>query len=167
MPMESYVHNPQLFRRHFAGKSLEAFRGKRTQRGRGIAFSFLKRIAVPLLSAAAPHIVGAASSLARRLTAKAFPKHKRMQRIVGDVVRTGAGAAVAQVQKRGTTTKARSGAAALQPQTKQKRKQSATTTSTSRKTTRGRRTIAAAVANLSKHLGASVHSVAGELRLVF
>ena len=150
MPMESYVHNPQIFRRHFSGKSLEAFRGKRTQRGRGIAFSFLKRIAVPLLSAAAPHIVGAASSLARRLTAKAFPKHKRMERIVGDVVRTGAGAAVAQVQKRtaavkrGSTTKARSGAAAaVQPQKKQKRKHSATTTTTSTKTTRGRRTVAA------------------------
>ena len=140
MPMESYVHNPQLFRRHFAGKSLEAFRGKRTQRGRGIAFSFLKRIAVPLLSAAAPHIVGAASSLARRLTAKAFPKHKRMQRIVGDVVRTGAGAAVAQVQKR-TAVKRGTKAGSTQQQ-KKRGKQKATTKTTSTKTTR--RTVAVA-----------------------
>ena len=138
MPMESYVHNPQLFRRHFAGKSLEAFRGKRTQRGRGIAFSFLKRIAVPLLSAAAPHIVGAASSLARRLTAKAFPKHKRMQRIVGDVVRTGAGAAVAQVQKR-TAVKRGTKAGSTQQQ-KKRGKQKATTKTT-------RRTVAVAKRN--------------------
>jgi hypothetical protein len=84
---------------------MTAFRGKRVQRGRGVAFSFLKRIAVPLLTAAAPHIVGAASSLARRLTAKAFPKQKGMQRIVGNVVRAGAGAAVASAQKRAAKRK--------------------------------------------------------------
>ena len=129
MQMNSYVHNPQLFRRHFAGKSLEAFRGKRVQRGRGLAYSFLKRVAVPLLSAAAPHIVGAASSLARRLTAKAFPKHKRMQRIVGDVVRSGAGAAVAHVQKRATRKRsANLSSAAASPPTKKKRRKTTTTT---------------------------------------
>ena len=137
--MNSYVHNPQLFRRHFAGKSLEAFRGKRVQRGRGLAYSFLKRVAVPLLSAAAPHIVGAASSLARRLTAKAFPKHKRMQRIVGDVVRSGAGAAVAHVQKRATRKRSAnsSSAAAVSP-SKKKRKKTTTTTTTTAKRTRGK-----------------------------
>ena len=133
MQMNSYVHNPQLFRRHFAGKSLEAFRGKRVQRGRGLAYSFLKRVAVPLLSAAAPHIVGAASSLARRLTAKAFPKHKRMQRIVGDVVRSGAGAAVAHVQKRATRKRsANLSSAAASPPTKKKRRKTTTTTARTR-----------------------------------
>ena len=137
MQMNSYVHNPQLFRRHFAGKSLEAFRGKRVQRGRGLAYSFLKRVAVPLLSAAAPHIVGAASSLARRLTAKAFPKHKRMQRIVGDVVRSGAGAAVAHVQKRATRKRsANLSSAAASPSTKKKRRKTTTTTTAAR--TRGK-----------------------------
>ena len=133
MPMQSYVHNPQLFRRHFSGKSLEAFNGKRIQRGRGVAFSFLKRIAVPLLNSAAPHIVGAASSLARRLTAKAFPKHKRMQRIVGDVVRTGTGAAVTHVQKR-ATVKRGTKAGSASPRKKPKQNASRTSIKTARRT---------------------------------
>ena len=97
--MKSYVHDPSLFQRHFAGKALPAFKGKQIQRGRGAAFSFIKRLAIPLLQAVAPHIAGAASSLARKAVTKVFPKHKKMQKVVGDVVRVGAGAAVNQVQK--------------------------------------------------------------------
>ena len=103
--MKSYVHDPQLFRRHFSGKALPAFQGKRIQRGNGLMFSFAKRLAVPLLQAVAPHVAGAASSLAKKAVSKVFPKHKKMQRIVGDVVRVGAGAAVNQVQKRKRTRK--------------------------------------------------------------
>ena len=98
--MKSYVHDPELFRRHFSGKALTAFQGKRIQRGNGLVFSFAKRLAVPLLQAVAPHIAGAASTLAKKAVSKVFPKHKKMQQVVGDVVRMGAGAAVNEVQKR-------------------------------------------------------------------
>lgn len=116
--MKNYTHDPHLYRRHFAGSALSllsssspSFKGKRIQRGRGVggaAFSFLRRLAVPLLQAAAPHIAGAASSLARKAVRKVFPKHKKMQRIVGKAVRVGAGAAMrtagAQRRKRSVGT---------------------------------------------------------------
>ena len=90
-----YVHNPDIFKRHFIGKAMPYFKGQRIQRGNSALFSIIKRLAVPSLSAAAPHIAGAASSLAR----KVFPKHKKMQRAVGDVVRAGASTAVGSYKR--------------------------------------------------------------------
>ena len=128
--MKSYVHDPQLFRRHFAGKALPAFQGKRIQRGNGLMFSFAKRLAVPLLQAVAPHIAKTASALATRAVSKVFPRHKRMQRIVGDVVRVGANAAVSQVQKQ----KRKANASSVG-----KKSARATTTAAKRAKRRGRR----------------------------
>ena len=95
-----YVHNPDIFKRHFIGKAMPYFKGHCIQRGNSEMFSIIKRLAVPLLSAAAPHIAGAASSLARKAVKKVFPKHKKLQQVVGDVVRAGASTAVGELQKR-------------------------------------------------------------------
>ena len=66
------MHNPDIFKRHFVGKAMPYFKRQRIQRGNSALFSMIKRLAVPLLSAAAPHIAGAASSLARKVVKKCF-----------------------------------------------------------------------------------------------
>ena len=102
--MKSYVHNPEIFRRHFKGKALPAFKGQRIQRGRGVGFTYLKRLAAPLLGAIAPHIAGTASKLASKAVKKAFPNHPMMQTVVGSVVKAGTNAAVRSVQKKRKST---------------------------------------------------------------
>ena len=67
-----YVQNPDIFKRHFIGKAMPYFKGQRIQRDNSALFSMIKRLAVPLLSAAAPHIAGAASSLARKVVKKCY-----------------------------------------------------------------------------------------------
>ena len=56
-----YVHNTYTFKRNFIGKAMPYFKGQQIQRGNSAL------LAVPLLSAAASHIAGAASSLARKV----------------------------------------------------------------------------------------------------
>lgn len=102
--MRAYVHNPEIFKRHFKGKALPAFKGQRIQRGNGAKFSFLKRLASPLLGALAPHVAGAASKLATAAVKKAFPNQPQMQRVVGNVVRHGADIAVKRLQKKRKST---------------------------------------------------------------
>ena len=114
MTFKPYVHNADIYKRHFVGKAMPVFRGQRIQRGGG--FTFLRRLAVPLLQMVGPHIATAASSLAQKAMKKIFPKHPKMQRMVGDVVRAGANSAVRSVQKR----KVRAGSASVKKQKRRK-----------------------------------------------
>lgn len=97
--MRPYVHNPDIYRRHFKGKALPAFKGQRIQRGHGM-FSLFRRFASPLLGAVAPHVAGAASKIARNAVKAAFPNQPLMQKVVGNVVQAGTRAAVRSVQKK-------------------------------------------------------------------
>lgn len=98
--MKPYVHNPEIFRRHFKGKALPSFKGQRIQRGNGPLFNTLKRVMMPLVSAAAPHLAGAASKLATKAVKSAFPNHPMMHRVVGNVVKSGTNAAVKSLHKK-------------------------------------------------------------------
>ena len=98
--MRPYVHNPELYKRHFKGKALPSFKGQRVQRGQGAQFDFIKRLATPLIGALAPHVAGAASKLAKTAVKTVFPNHPKMQRVVGNVVQAGANAAVKTLQKK-------------------------------------------------------------------
>ena len=87
--MKPYVHDPKVFRDHFIGQGLPAFKGKRVQRGHGIITSKLKRYAVPLLMAgvraAAPHMSNVASRVASSAMKSVFPNNPAMQQLVGSV----------------------------------------------------------------------------------
>ena len=87
--MRPYVHNPKVFRDHFVGQGLPAFKGKRVQRGNGVFTSKLKRYAVPLLMAgvraAAPHMSNVASRVASSAAQRVFPNSPAMQQLVGSV----------------------------------------------------------------------------------
>ena len=87
--MKRYVHNPELFRHHFTGQGLPAFKGKRLQRGRGALSKKLKRYAVPILSAgikaAAPHVSKTAKQLAAQAARQAFGNNPAMQNIASNV----------------------------------------------------------------------------------
>ncbi len=87
--MRPYIHNPAVFRAHFTGQGLPAFKGKRLQRGNGSWITKLKRVAVPLLmagaSAVAPHLKEAAQRAVTSATQRIFPNNPAMQRVVGKV----------------------------------------------------------------------------------
>lgn len=100
-----YVHDPEVYRRHFKGKALPAFQGQRMQHGNG--FGFIRKIASPLIGAVAPHLAGAASKLARKAIKTAFPNSPMMQKVVGSVVKAGTQAAVRSVQKKPKQKKSR------------------------------------------------------------
>ena len=101
--MRPYVHNPKLFRDHFAGKGLPAFKGSRMQRGYGLTKK-LKRFTVPLLmagvKAAAPHVSKAAGQAASVAIQKAFPNNPGMQRFVGKVATGAANRVITHATKR-------------------------------------------------------------------
>lgn len=96
--MKPYLHDPEIYRRHFTGKALPHFKGQRIQHGHGL-LSFVRRVASPLIGAVAPHLAGAASKFARKAVKAAFPNHPLMQRVVGNVVKAGTRAVVKTVQK--------------------------------------------------------------------
>lgn len=100
--MKPYIHNPALFRAHFSGQGLPAFKGTRVHRGRGWV-SKLKRYAVPLLAAgvqaAAPHVSKAARNVASHVARSAFSNNPAMQQIVGHVAGQVADAAMGKVTK--------------------------------------------------------------------
>ena len=98
--MHQYVHNPDIYRRHFQGKALPAFQGQRMQHGHGFPMKFMRRLASPLLSSMAPHVAGVASKLAKQAAKAMFPNSPLMYRVVGNVVRAGTKAAVRSVQKK-------------------------------------------------------------------
>lgn len=85
--MKPYTHNPKLFRDHFVGQGLPAFKGARMQRGHGSWISKLKRFAVPLLmagaTAAAPHVSKAVQKVATNAVRHVFPSNPAMQMVVG------------------------------------------------------------------------------------
>ncbi len=87
--MKPYVHNPVVFRKHFAGQGLPAFKGTRIQHGYGSWITKLKRFAVPLLmagaTAAAPHISKVAQKVAQSAAQRIFPNNPAMQRVVGNI----------------------------------------------------------------------------------
>ena len=87
--MRPYVHDPKLFRDHFIGQGLPAFKGRRVQRGYGVFTSKLKRYAVPLLMAgvraAAPHMSNAASRIASSAMQSVFPNNAAMQQLASSV----------------------------------------------------------------------------------
>lgn len=86
--MKPYIHNPAVFRAHFSGQGLPAFKGARMQRGRGWV-SKLKRYAVPLLiagaQAAAPHVSKAVSKVATSAAGQMFPNNPMMQQLAGNI----------------------------------------------------------------------------------
>ena len=96
--IKPYVHDPDIYIRHFRGKALPHFKGQRIQHGHGM-LSFVRRVASPLLGAVAPHLAGAASKLARKAVKAAFPNHPLMERVVGNVVKAGTRAVVKTVHK--------------------------------------------------------------------
>lgn len=87
--MKRYVHNPALFRAHFSGQGLPAFKGTRIQRGHGSWVSKLKRYAVPLLAAgvqaAAPHVSKLARNVVTHAAQRMFGNNPAMQQVVGHV----------------------------------------------------------------------------------
>ena len=72
-----YIHNPEIFRRHFqAGRGLPGFSGSRVQRGDGLGkiLGAIARRALPIIKAgfriAKPHIKKAAKSVAKDVTGR-------------------------------------------------------------------------------------------------
>ena len=102
--MKPYVHNPALFRNHFAGKGLPAFRGARMQRGRGALSKKLKRFAVPLLKAGAkaatPYIAKAVNRVASTAAQRIFPGSPAMRQLVGRVAENATNQAIKTVSSR-------------------------------------------------------------------
>ena len=98
--MKPYIHNPDIFRKHYVGRALPAFQGQRMQYGAS-PFNLIRRIAAPLLyngiKLAAPHLAGSAGKLAQLAMKKVFPKQHGMQKIVGNVVKAGTQAAVNKI----------------------------------------------------------------------
>ena len=98
--MRPYVHNPDIFRKHYIGRALPAFQGQRMQYGAS-PFNLIKRIAAPLIyqgiKFAAPHLAGSAGKLAQMAMKKVFPKQHGMQKVVGSVVEAGTQAAVDKI----------------------------------------------------------------------
>jgi hypothetical protein len=88
--MKKYQHNPEIFRSHFAGQGLPAFRGRRVQYGGSAIAGLLKRVAVPLLSniteLVAPLVVKGAEKITHKAMKKVAPRNKRLQRMVADSV---------------------------------------------------------------------------------
>jgi len=75
--MKAYVHNPEIFRRHFkqqVGSAIPGFRGMRMQRGHGLGLLLgkLARSAIPLIKAgvkaAAPHAKKVAKEALKEVT---------------------------------------------------------------------------------------------------
>ena len=87
--MKKYQHNPELFRSHFSGQGLPAFKGKRIQHGYGIS-SILKRVAVPLISniteLVAPLVIKGTQQISKKAMKKVAPRNKRLQQMVSDSV---------------------------------------------------------------------------------
>lgn len=103
--MKAYVHNPAVFRSHFTGKGLPAFRGARYQRGHGLrnVAKSIGRVAVPLLKAgvraSAPHIQGVVQKAATSAMRQAFPNSPGIQRFVGNVAGRAVGGLAGKVSK--------------------------------------------------------------------
>ncbi len=99
--MRPYIHNPAVFRAHFTGQGLPAFKGQRLQRGNGSWTTKLKRVAVPLLmagaSAVAPHLKKAAKRAVTSATQRVFPNNPAMQRVVGSVAARAADHAIGKL----------------------------------------------------------------------
>ena len=133
--MKRYIHNPALFRDHFIGKGLPAFRGARMQRGHGAITSKLKRFAVPLLKAGAkaatPYIAKAVNKVASTAVQRVLPGSPAMQQFVGN--------AAGKVTNRAIKSVAgKNGLLGLAQHTNKKRKRSngVTRTTKIRRTTR-------------------------------
>lgn len=87
--METYVHNPEIYRRHFVGYGLDGFSGARIQqRGRGVGqwWRKAKRYTIPLLKAGArmalPHVSRALKHVADASAAHFFPGNPAIQAAV-------------------------------------------------------------------------------------
>ena len=89
--MKTYVHNPALFRNHFAGNGLPAFRGTRIQRGYGSLKSKLKCYAVPIaqttIKAATPHVKKIIRKSVSMAAQRAFPNSQPMQRMTNRMIK--------------------------------------------------------------------------------
>ena len=90
--MEAYVHNADLYRKHFAGYGLDGFSGVRIQqRGRGAGrwWRKAKRYTVPLLKAGArmalPHVSRALKHVAGASAAHLFPGNPFIQSAIGQM----------------------------------------------------------------------------------
>ena len=87
--MEPYVHDPDLYRKHFIGYGLDGFSGTRIQqRGRGRGWwRQAKRYAIPLLKAGArialPHVSRALKHAAGVSAAHLFPGNTAIQSAIG------------------------------------------------------------------------------------
>lgn len=110
MKTTPYVHNRELFRSHFRGQGLPAFRGARMQRGHGL-MSKIKRYAVPLLLAGAkvagPHIQRGATTLATSAARSIAPNNPAMQKVVGNLAGHMAGKALNHAIKKRPVQKKR------------------------------------------------------------
>ena len=78
--MRTYIHNPDIYRRHYKaqiGRALPGFSGSRMQHGEGIGafLGSMARKALPLISSglkmAKPHLTRAAKGVAKDLTHQA------------------------------------------------------------------------------------------------
>lgn len=122
--MKTYVHNPEIYRRHFVGKALPHFQGQQIQRGYNPLFSLVKRVGAPLLKqglkALAPEAAKIAKSLAGKAAKRAFPKSPMMQKVVNGVVTASADAAVRTAL--GRVQKKRKGAKSVSAKTKRTQK---------------------------------------------
>ena len=90
--MEPYVHDADLYRKHFVGYGLDGFSGVRIQqRGRGAGrwWRKAKRYAVPLLKAGArmalPHVSRALKHVASASAAHLFPGNPVIQSAIGQM----------------------------------------------------------------------------------
>ena len=85
--MKKYQHNPDIFRSHFSGQGLPAFKGNKTQYGYGIK-SILKRSAIPLLNDMAkfiaPLVVKGSKNVAQKAMKRVAPNNPRLQQMVSD-----------------------------------------------------------------------------------
>lgn len=104
--MRPYVHNPAVFRAHFAGRGLPAFQGARYQRGHGRIGKIVKKVGravIPLfkagVGAVAPHVKGAVKTVATGAMQHAFPHSPAMQNWVGNTVGNIAGGVAGKISR--------------------------------------------------------------------
>ena len=85
--MKKYQHNPNIFRSHFAGQGLPAFKGRRLQQGYGLG-SLLKRVAIPLLSnvtdLVAPMLVKGTQHVVEKAMKRVAPRNRNLQKFVSE-----------------------------------------------------------------------------------
>ena len=99
--MRPYVHNPDIFRKHYIGRALPAFQGQRMQYGAS-PFNLIKRIAASFIyqgiKFAAPHLAGSAGKLAQMAIKKVFPKQPQVIRRYLELGLDGTGGVLSRVR---------------------------------------------------------------------